>query len=60
MKRFLLFCGSQYYPGGGWYDFSKSFDSKEEALKAAAAPDRSYDWWHIVDRDSGKIVETST
>lgn len=56
MKRFLLFCGMQYYPSGGWNDLrDKGYDTLEEALKAAA--NRNADWWHIVDLNEGRIVE---
>lgn len=31
MKRFAVFAGDNYYPGGGMGDFIKSFDTAEEA-----------------------------
>lgn len=53
MKRFLLFCGDDYYPYGGWEDFSESFDDFEETKNAAKG---SGEWWHIVDQEKGEIV----
>lgn len=35
MKRFLVFAYEAYYPGGGWYDFSASFNSSQEAFDHA-------------------------
>jgi hypothetical protein len=34
MKRYLLFCGSNYYPRGGIDDFHGDYDSVEEAETA--------------------------
>ena len=31
LKRFLVFGYYDYYPGGGWHDFIKGFDTQEEA-----------------------------
>ena len=52
LKRYLLFCGGTYYPYGGWDDFAGSYDSLEQAEKAAYD-----DWWHIVDSDTGEIIK---
>lgn len=54
MKRYLLFAGDRYYPAGGWQDFKGSFDSLTEAILAAV---NSFEWWHVVDGYSGKVVE---
>jgi hypothetical protein len=54
MKKYLLFLGDCYYPGGGWNDFKGSFDTIEEAW-AAVPPDT--DWWHIVDSETASEVE---
>lgn len=53
MKQFLLFAGSHYYPSGGWADFVKDFNSLEAAL---AHNRQNYDWWHVVDITTGKVV----
>lgn len=47
MKRYLLFMGAAYYPGGGWDDFAGSFDTPEEA--AATWNKDENDWYDIVD-----------
>jgi hypothetical protein len=52
MKRYLLFCGTQYYPNGGWEDFRNSYRSLREAEINADG-----DWWHIVDAATGQIVK---
>lgn len=54
MKRYIVFAGSDYYPAGGWDDHFGSFDSVYEGLEALKP--YSYDWWHIVDSDTGKEV----
>ena len=60
MKRFLLFGGMSYYPGGGWTDFIGSFDTLE-AVRDAGRDHRDRwedrpDWLHIVDTESMRIV----
>lgn len=55
VKRYLLFGGDTYYPFGGWEDFFDSYDTIEEARKHARRKPR-WDWWHVVDSQTGKIV----
>lgn len=55
MKNFLLFCFDQYYPSGGWSDFSGDYESLEAAMESAA--NRKIDFWHIVDLAHGGIVK---
>jgi hypothetical protein len=55
MKRYLLFCYSQYYPSGGWNDFEGSFDTIEDAQNAAHG-----DWWHIVDTEDGRTCASGS
>lgn len=52
---FLLFAGYQYYPAGGWADYSGSYQTLEEA-KAAFGPTK-HTWAHIV--HEGRIVADS-
>jgi hypothetical protein len=54
MKRFALFCGEDYYPDGGWKDFRRTFDTVQEALAVSRSV---YEWYHVVDLLTGKIVE---
>lgn len=56
MKRYLLFSGDFYYPGGGWMDFTASFSSLKEAkLTARPIPD---DWFQIVDTHIMEVIES--
>lgn len=52
LKRFLLFSGSDYYPGGGWDDFVASFDTLEEAKDRKS----HRDWNQMVDSETGEAV----
>jgi hypothetical protein len=54
MKRFFLFAFDTYYPRGGWDDFRDSYETKEEAVIAAA--NAKCDWWQVVDSEAGDIV----
>lgn len=64
MKRYLLFCGDYYYPSGGWGDFRSDFDTIEDAVKEARRGEYvnsretpvPWDWWHVVDRETGEEV----
>lgn len=47
MKRYLLFCGYTYYPGGGWEDFVGTYDTVRECILALI--DTHSDWYQIVD-----------
>jgi hypothetical protein len=53
MKRFLLFAGQTYYASGGFHDFVKSYDSREEACEVALSSNRS--WWHVYDAQETRI-----
>lgn len=57
-KRYWLFAGDSYYPGGGFSDFVDSYDTMEEAtveaksLRMEFGPSytpKKYDWYHIFD-----------
>lgn len=52
---FLLFLGDKYYPNGGWNDFKGSFVTLKEAQESIYNWD-AFDWAHIVDSSTGKIV----
>ena len=51
-KRYILFAGDQYYPGGGMEDFRGTFDTVEEARAAAGRGRSRYDWAQVVDRET--------
>ena len=59
MARYLLFAGSTYYPYGGWEDFIGVFESVEEAKSYfhTHKHDELWEWYHIVEIDSLKLVE---
>jgi hypothetical protein len=56
LKRYLVFAGDSYYPGGGWEDFVDSFDSLDEAHASAATAQEKSDWSHVVDTHTGQVV----
>jgi len=55
LKRYLVFVGSDFYPGGGWEDFVGSFATKEEALAYAGEKVHStkyLGWSQIIDLET--------
>lgn len=56
MKRYMLFCFSEYYPSGGWKDFVKDFDSIIEALSLYMKKYNFGDCVQIVDSTTKKVV----
>jgi hypothetical protein len=54
-KRYLLFTGRNYYPGGGWEDFVAAFDEYAAAVAEGQARTtygtmgRDSDWYQVVD-----------
>lgn len=63
MKKYILFSGAHYYPGGGMRDLSGSFDSIQEAIDFANRRDSAGslrdEWYEVVDRDTWVIVAKS-
>jgi hypothetical protein len=62
MKRYLLFCGNNYYPNGGWSDLIGAFDTIEECGPPNHFVDRygdtvEVDWWHLVDTEVLAIID---
>ena len=59
MKRYLVFCGSRYYPIGGMLDFFGAFPSIKEAQQWYESnmprEDHSY-WCHVYDAVNARIV----
>jgi hypothetical protein len=58
MKRYLLFAGATYYPGGGWDDFVGHFDDVEDARRKGneLCNQEWYYWFQIVDTTTMKVV----
>lgn len=54
LKRFLLFCGADYYPSGGWGDFVGDFETMEEALERKNVINE--EWFQIVDIETAEVV----
>jgi hypothetical protein len=57
MKRYILFGGEDYYPGGGWTDYVDAFETADEAHALGKARFKEYQWFHIADTHTGKIIE---
>lgn len=55
IKRFLVFAGDIYYPGGGWDDFKDSFLTEAAARTFIDDNLGGADWWQIVDSESGIV-----
>lgn len=55
--RYLLFQGHDYYPGGGYRDFTGIFDTVEEAKEALT---EKSNWMHVVDRETDTMVLEGT
>ena len=50
MKRYWLFWGDNYYPGGGVDDPHAGFDSVNDAVAFASSDPKCSraDWWHVI------------
>ena len=56
VKRFVVFAGDYYYPGGGWDDFNASFDTLEEVWKYQKTALKNADWSQVIDLETGEEV----
>jgi len=58
MRRFILFIGDRYYPGGGGYDCYGSFDTLHDAeRKLLRDPPTSSDRWaHVYDCNYARVT----
>ena len=52
MKRYMLFSGDNYYPGGGMYDYKGSYDTVKEAVLHIVG-----DWAHVYDNETEKQLD---
>ncbi len=65
IKRYLVFSGPHYYPGGGWRDFRGSFDTeayaRAEARRlsrlTAAGEEYGEKWAQVVDTRRPGIIK---
>ena len=67
-KRYWLFAGECYYAAGGWHDRRGMYDTIAEAVAEGVRQQTEkwrhglfqvYEWWHVVDIATGKIVAGS-
>lgn len=58
MKKYYLFAGSDYYPGGGMSDCVGGYDDVREAHAVAVGGGggEKYPWWHVVDVTTMQVV----
>lgn len=61
LKRFLVFCGNQFYPQGGWKDFRCSFETVENALaglqvELSLFPKSMWKFGYVVDSFTAEII----
>lgn len=58
MKRYMLFAGMKYYPGGGMADLLGCLDSLDDAKRFFEERNQSdiNDWAHVFDAVEEKIV----
>ena len=57
-RIFLLFCGCEFYPHGGWKDFKGNFKTVEKALSYLNSEIDIYEraWFHIVNIETLDVV----
>ncbi len=58
MKRYILFSGISYYASGGFNDFTGTYDSLKDAIKAGETQPGTYypEWYHVWDNELQTIV----
>ncbi len=59
MDNFLVFCGEDYYPQGGWEDFSQSFSDQELAIEYAkklVEENAGHKWAQVVDLNKMAVI----
>ena len=61
MKKYLLFYGLHYYPGGGMSDYYGDFDTIEEIdeflTQEKLKNTYSWDWFDIIEHSTMKLVK---
>ena len=57
MKRFLLFAGTDVAKANGVTSFVADFDSSAEALVLLVDHQKPAEWWHILDTQTGEVIE---
>jgi len=62
IKRFIIFAGYHYYPEPGVRDIYGHYDTFEEvnsAISDMVTDDKTWDWLHVLDTDTGKALVRS-
>lgn len=57
MKRFLLFAGTELAKANGVAGFVADFESSAEALVLLVDQQTPSEWWHILDTQTGEVIE---
>jgi endonuclease IV len=57
MKQFLLFAGTEAAKASGMNGFVADFDSAAEAFLSLVDQQTASEWWHILDTQTGEVVE---
>ena len=55
-QRYLIFRGVTFYSGGSWDVFFGAVNTIEEAQKEIKTNSASWDWWEVVDSETGDQV----
>ena len=57
MKQFLLFAGTEAMKASGMNGFVADFDSAAEAFLSLVDHQTPSEWWHILDTQTGEVIE---
>jgi hypothetical protein len=57
MKRFLLFAGNEHSRGFGANGLINDFDSAAEALVSMVDHQIPSTWWHVLDTQTGEVID---
>jgi hypothetical protein len=57
MKQFLLFAGTEANKASGVNGFVNDFESAAEAFLSLVDQQTPSEWWHILDTQSGEVIE---
>jgi hypothetical protein len=57
MKQFLLFAGTEATKAPGVTGFVNDFDSAAEAFLSLVDQQTPSEWWHILDTQTGEVIE---
>ena len=64
MKRYFLFGGDCYYPGGGASDFIGAFDTLDDAIQGwkncDVVKNTTEEWAHVADQDMVVVCSLNT